>query len=232
MNGEQMKVIVEQTHNRHSRAYVRDGSIVIRLAKNLSGTEEHRHIESLLRRMSGYIERERRYTTINPLRPILDGAQELTLEPVIGSPLIFRLRPGTRSRTTKTPDGWTLTIGKGVRRKTLHRLLWKLVGEHCRSELETLMDEINDQVPQVSWKRLKIGYAASQWGSCGPDGTIMLNSVLLFTSPDILRYVIVHEFAHCRVKGHSRAFWEEVEKACPDHKEIRKRVKMMRICRL
>ncbi len=225
-------VEIEQTRNRHSRAFVRGDTIVIRLAGGLSRWEQERHIQNLLRRMSKAVLKMRHLKTVDPLRPLLNGEGKLTVQPVIGPPCTFELNPGKRTKSKRTPEGWNVTIGPRVRRATLHRLLWKLIGEYVRKDLESFMDDINDTTLQVSWDRLRIGYATSQWGSCSMRGVIMLNSVLLFTTPDILRYVIVHEFAHRIVPGHTPSFWRAVERGCPDHKALRKELRTMRICRL
>ena len=125
-----------------------------------------------------------------------------------------------------------ITVGPGMRRKQLHRLLWNCVSASLKQSVEYFIDDVNDARMQVGWKDLRLGHASSQWGSCGADGRIMLNAVLLFTTVDFLRYVIVHELAHRTVRNHSKAFWTEVARGCPDHKEIRAAMKRHRICRL
>ena len=42
---------------------------------------------------------------------------------------------------------------------------------------------------------------------------------------DVIDYVIIHELCHTRVKNHSGAFWLEVEKYCPNYRELRKKLK-------
>ncbi len=41
-------------------------------------------------------------------------------------------------------------------------------------------------------------------------------------SPEILDYVAAHEVAHLQEMNHSRAFWNIVEKLCPDYKQHRR----------
>lgn len=72
-------VRIVRTRNRHSRAVIQDAvlgnadpTIEIRLAKNLSRTEEQRHIDNLLRRMQAMIIRERRRTHLHPSLPLSD----------------------------------------------------------------------------------------------------------------------------------------------------------------
>ena len=52
-----------------------------------------------------------------------------------------------------------------------------------------------------------------RWGSCTPaDGAVRISSRLVGEPGWVLDYVIVHELAHLRVRGHGHAFWELVHR--------------------
>lgn len=68
------------------------------------------------------------------------------------------------------------------------------------------------QVSRVSVRNQK-----TRWGSCSRHGTISLNWRLIQTPPFVRDYIILHELAHRRQMNHSRKFWEEVERLCPDY---------------
>jgi predicted metal-dependent hydrolase len=65
----------------------------------------------------------------------------------------------------------------------------------------------------------------TRWGSCSRLKSISLNQKLLFLTPDLVRYVMVHELCHTRVMSHSRKFWEQVASYDPDYK---KKIKALR----
>ena len=47
----------------------------------------------------------------------------------------------------------------------------------------------------------------------------VFNALKVCSNPD---YVLIHELVHTKIKNHSEKFWHEVEKYCPDYKELRK----------
>jgi predicted metal-dependent hydrolase len=56
----------------------------------------------------------------------------------------------------------------------------------------------------------------ARWGSASRSGRISLNWRLILAPPAALEYVVIHELAHLRVPGHSRAFWAVVRRHVTD----------------
>jgi predicted metal-dependent hydrolase len=65
----------------------------------------------------------------------------------------------------------------------------------------------------------------TRWGSCSRMKSISLNQKLIFLSPEIVRYVMLHELCHTRVMSHSRKFWNLVAGYDPEYK---KKIKVLR----
>lgn len=64
--------------------------------------------------------------------------------------------------------------------------------------------------------RLQVRCQRTRWGSCSRRGTISLNVCLLFQTPEVLRYLMIHELAHLRHMNHSARFWADVARQEPD----------------
>jgi len=209
---------VEYTRNKHSRAICREDTIIIRLARNLSKTEEQEHIRNLLRRMTHLVLEERQKTVIDPFRYLLSGGQSQTVTLATGKKIRFILTPGARTRAVRTRWGWNVEVSPQIRRKALHRFLWNLLAKTEQPRIAELVRSINDELLNVHMKQVRLNFATTQWGSCSPKGIIMLNTALLFVPPSVLKYVIVHELAHRLQANHSDAYWRQVERAMPNYK--------------
>lgn len=215
---------VERTKNKHSRAVFRDDTIVIRLAKGLSPSEEKEHVTDLLDRMVKQVEDERQKVLINPFGKLLDSGESATITLANGRKYSVTLKPGKKTSIRRTTRGWSITIGPKTRRTGLHRLLWKTIAAEERGRMEQLVYKLNDETFGVQVSEVKLRFASSQWGSCSPRGVIMLNSALLFVEPHVLEYVIIHELAHRKRADHSPSYWAWVEWAMPNYKKIREKL--------
>ena len=63
--------------------------------------------------------------------------------------------------------------------------------------------------------------ARTRWGSCSPDGKILLSWRLIHFPLHIIDYVIAHEIAHLKELNHGPRFWATVERLLPGHQSAR-----------
>jgi predicted metal-dependent hydrolase len=62
----------------------------------------------------------------------------------------------------------------------------------------------------------------TRWGSASARGTLSFSWRLLLAPSDVLDYVVVHELAHLRWRGHGARFWGLVRRHVPDADEHRR----------
>jgi len=89
--------------------------------------------------------------------------------------------------------------------------LWKLAAD----ELPTRVCEFA-ALHKLEVRRVMVRNQRSRWGSCSRNGTISLNWRLIQAGEYVRDYIILHELAHLKHMNHSRRFWAEVERLCPD----------------
>jgi predicted metal-dependent hydrolase len=71
---------------------------------------------------------------------------------------------------------------------------------------------------QFPVRRVTVRNQRSRWGSCSRRGTISLNWRLVQAPPFVSDYLVLHELAHLKEMNHSRRFWNEVARLCPDYR--------------
>lgn len=67
----------------------------------------------------------------------------------------------------------------------------------------------------VKPKIIRLKDTKSRWGSCSSAGALNYSWRLIFTPPEVLRYVVIHECAHLIEMNHSAAFWAIVGRHDP-----------------
>ena len=82
---------------------------------------------------------------------------------------------------------------------------------------------------QVAPNALKLSAARSQWGSCTVRGVVRLNWRLIKLPHALIDYVVVHELAHLVEMNHSAAFWQVVERGCPDYRLRRGQLRLRHV---
>lgn len=65
--------------------------------------------------------------------------------------------------------------------------------------------------PEIAVKRMQ-----KRWGSCQPDGRIVLNPEIIKAPARCIDYVVIHELCHLVHHNHSKGFYQLQDKMMPD----------------
>lgn len=87
------------------------------------------------------------------------------------------------------------------------------------------LEEISRQLSAetgFSYAEVKPTDSARVWGSYSSSRVMKLNWRLLILPENLVKYVVYHELCHSRQMNHSPQFWKEVERFCPNYKELKK----------
>lgn len=174
--------------------------------------------ESWLRRKLGEMAARRPHA---PAALRWDGSD---LIPLRGVDTPLRVLPASgRSGTVRIGAAIEIHAPAALRAKPerLARLLERALLAECRRDAEPLLNAESARLG-LPWRRLALRDPRTRWGSCGPDGDIMLSWRLVLAPPDVLRYVVVHELCHLRWRGHGPRFWALVEKQMPEFETARR----------
>ena len=68
-------------------------------------------------------------------------------------------------------------------------------------------------------RSLRVAEMISGWGSCGPEGAVLINWHLVFAPKRVLEYVVAHELAHLRHRSHGEEFWQFLGLLMPGYEQ-------------
>ncbi|MDQ3159001.1 MAG: M48 family metallopeptidase [bacterium] len=136
---------------------------------------------------------------------------------------------GESNRTIVKNGQIKLTIANDhtIESENVQKKLVKACERALALESNTLLvSRVNDISIEndIGYNSVKFKKLQSRWGSCDHHNNLVFNIYLLQLPWKLIDYVIVHELAHTIQHNHSRAFWDEVAKILPDHKNLRKEV--------
>ena len=96
--------------------------------------------------------------------------------------------------------------------------LWyrRVARDHLAERVDTLARRAGIAPP-----RFLLSSAMARWGSCNTRREVRLAWRLVKAPEPLIDYVVCHELAHLRHMNHSRAFWAEVARQCPDYEACR-----------
>jgi hypothetical protein len=174
-------------------------------------------VSAFLRHHADWLERklDELNLAIKPLPPLRVG-QPTTL-PLRGETVALDWAEGPYPRIDPHAEGLTLVIPRPHTRAlpVARGLLASFFESQMRRDVARWLA---GYVPQLGLAptALKIRPMKSLWGSLDTRDRINLDLALALAPPTALRYVLVHELCHLRVRSHAPRFWALVESIFPN----------------
>lgn len=187
-----------------------------------------REIEAALSRKSDWILKKLAKWAERPAAPELAFVDGETL-PWLGGQRELRVRrEGVRTRVVANGDVIEVRVDPHLSGDLLASTIRNGLVRFYKREGLRLMEPMTERHARFLGREARkviVREQKSRWGSCASDGTIRLNWRLMGFPQDVIDYVCAHEAAHLVHANHSRAFWETVEKTCPDWRSHREYLK-------
>lgn len=178
--------------------------------------------------ISGFLGRKRQwlFNTVREMERLTAGRHAVPRF-VTGSKIPFRGR--NMSLTVRRTDAERIDItyskgfvvdlphwaGENTDRLVASELkLW--LKQRVRREVRLIADQYGARFG-LNAKSVRTGEFSTGWGSCGPQGNILINWHLIFAPAKILEYVVAHELAHLRHRSHGPEFWRFLGRLAPDY---------------
>ena len=145
--------------------------------------------------------------------------QDGTALPYLGTTLILRATVAARTHLELAAG----ELRVAVRVRTDEALKHAVIAWYKRAALSHLAERAFTiaRVGGLPMPRVLLSSASARWGSCNTRREVRLAWRLVKAPPTLIDYVVCHELAHLRHMDHSKAFWSEVERLCPDYRRLR-----------
>ena len=136
--------------------------------------------------------------------------------------LLGRFYPLHLSKRLKLFDGGRFIIPDGSPEEKKNHLI-QLYREIASTQLLRRAEKM-EQFTGLHASSWRISSTERRWGSCNSKGQIALSWKLVQCPPELIDYVIIHELSHLKELNHSRTFWQNVGRFCPDFRERRNKL--------
>jgi predicted metal-dependent hydrolase len=119
----------------------------------------------------------------------------------------------------RASDGNLVISGSDLDRDAVIRKLKDWLREKVREGLFPLAEKL------ATKHRLRLGgllvkSQRTRWASFSAQRNLSLNTKLLFLSPDLVRYVMIHELCHATHMNHGKEFWQLVAVHEPSYRVL------------
>ncbi len=150
---------------------------------------------------------------------VLHGGRDMALSVVEADVRRVRVEAG---------DGFRVSVPRGLTEAGRERSVavavrawaWARLLDEARRHAAGFAAHLGQSVTDIRLTR-----ARTRWGSCSATGVIRVNVALAAAPPDLLEYLVAHEVAHLRWRGHGPRFYATLARLLPDFQERRTRLR-------
>jgi len=90
------------------------------------------------------------------------------------------------------------------------------------AQVRTSCRELGVSVGRVFFRRM-----SSKWGSCSRRGNLTINRYMRFIPKRLIDYVVYHEVAHLKERGHKKRFWRIIRGRYPEEAARRREQELL-----
>ena len=138
----------------------------------------------------------------------------------LGEGRIIRTHP----EMTVSYDNEAFYVPEGFEEENLRRAVIQAYKLFARNYLTARTYEIA-RMMGLKPSAVKVNSAKTRWGSCSSRGSVNYTWYAVMADREAVDYIIIHELCHMRHMTHSKAFWDEVRKWCPEYERMKDELK-------
>ncbi|ADK79704.1 M48 family metallopeptidase [Sediminispirochaeta smaragdinae] len=215
--------ILRRKRQKHIRIKISgSGNVSVSCPVTTTQAEIERAIETKRRWIAGHLWRiEEDIKRTDPSTRIFLNGKEYPVE-ISTSP-----KRKSHSVTLDQNRKVIVVVGPNRSKPLIIAALKKWLEAEARQRLKLLVREISAEV-DIPIHKVFIRNQRSRWGSSSSGGNISLNWRVIMLEPELQRYLVIHELCHQIHLNHSKLYWKEVERLCPNYAERDKQLRNLR----
>ena len=159
----------------------------------------------------------RRFLELQPVVHLPDTVQLVALGETW--PVMYREGESHTGIRLRADDGILVVSGSDLNRDAVIGKLKDWLRTKVREDLFPLAEKLAGR-HHLKLGGLMVKSQRTRWASCSAQRNLALNTKLLFLSPDLVRYAIIHELCHTVHMNHSPEFWRLVAAHEPSYKAL------------
>lgn len=198
---------------------VRDAQLLVRAPAGVSERELHRLVQ---RKKAWVWEKIRVQAQLLARIPSYDYLEGERL-PWLGESLLLTLSQAPAGSVGREGDRLHVALSSRSRQapqEQTRRLVQGWYRDQALALLEAKTGRLANDLG-LTCREVKVRVTRSKWGHCTSRGAIQYNWQIVLAPEAVVDYLVAHEVCHLRHHNHSRAFWQLVEKVCPDYQRQR-----------
>ncbi|MGC8479388.1 MAG: M48 family metallopeptidase [Candidatus Micrarchaeia archaeon] len=225
INGVAFKTLLVEVIGNTISARLKEDTIIIRVPRKLNNKAKIKVAERIKSKLIKKLEQ------INPTELNLMKNSSLIIKDnskisLLGQSYDIKLirSQNNRSKLHITSNLIEIFLSKNVLETNLEKeatkIFKKRITKTLLPKIKEMANQINKSHYNYEFNNISIHNQNTLWGSYGRrTRNIYLSFKLLLAPEDVIKYVIIHELSHIPFSSHSKSFWANVSKACPDYKE-------------
>lgn len=134
-------------------------------------------------------------------------------------PVMYREGESHTGIRLRADDGILVVSGSDLNRDAVIGKLKDWLRTKVREGLFPLAEKLAGK-HHLKLGGLMVKSQRTRWASCSAQRNLALNTKLLFLSPDLVRYALIHELCHTVHMNHGPEFWRLVAAHEPSYKAL------------
>ena len=224
LGGERKRYLLKRSPRRTMAITVEPGGGLIVTAPQKARIER---IEALLQQRRAWIARQTREVATLPPPPTPREWVSGETHRYLGRQYRLKVERGPRSTVKLSGRYFWATVPETEDKEQVRRVVERWYLEHARATFERRMVDVVRKTSRLRLEEpppLIVRKLAKRWGSCSPEGRILMNVEAVRLPVGCIDYLLTHELCHLRVPNHGAAFWRLLEACMPDWARWKRRL--------